>query len=583
MTTNPKSDLTGFIVNLLKPAACLFYLAIGLEILFMISPAALYFYTLYGPALNFLDQWTGAAWLTQFFLPHISTTRSVVLNMLPMVGGTVTLVGTVVFLVAAIQIYTAKFRRRGLVTTGLYRYCRHPQYVGLALLGLGTLLLWPRFMVLIAYVLMLFLYRSLAALEERRCAAGFGDRYREYEEHTERYLPVVRPRKLFATVGMVKPSVPSRRSSLPGAIAGIMVSLALAFGLREYSLASITAHYQTQAAVLSPARLSDHELLAAYHTALNEAGIRQITSSTSETPLLIHVVPKEWHLADLPLEIGSVNGGHDTPDDFDRRRYKVLFSRVRSHEVHASGKAIVRSAYGLDPLRLVEVNIETGAITAAVSPPVHVRSGAIFQRRCFKGRNGGFTMNLIIAPKCSIPGVLILSVLVATLLNPYVSRGQEKNESPDELRLSYEAFDQHPGSGWRKITDTGKYREAARLIDRYQQETKGLVEWQRVNLQFHAGQLYAVAGDEDRALARFKAALFEQESPDAPVRWNAYVGATIAFLERDRQKLAEFREAIARGPKRQGVTPNLDVVDRLIACFHEPYSIAYREQTENCK
>lgn len=48
-------------------------------------------------------------------------------------------------------------------------------------------------------------------------------------------------------------------------------------------------------------------------------------------------------------------------------------------------------------------------------------------------------------------------------------------------------------------------------------------------------------------------------------------------------KLAEFREEIARGPKLQGVAPNLDVVDRLIACFDKPYAVAYHEQTEKCK
>jgi tetratricopeptide (TPR) repeat protein len=192
-------------------------------------------------------------------------------------------------------------------------------------------------------------------------------------------------------------------------------------------------------------------------------------------------------------------------------------------------------------------------------------------------------MIMNILAKRSVPGVLILSAFIATALNLYVSCGQGKNASPNELGLGYEAFDQHPVSGWRKIADAGKYREAAGLIDRYQQETKGLVEWQRVNLRFHAGQLYAAADDKDQALARFKTALFEQEPPDAPVRWNAYVGATIAFLERDRQKLAEFREAIARGPKRQGVAPNLDVVDRLIACFDKPYAIAYHDQTGQCK
>lgn len=377
MTTKPKPFSNQSALSLLKPSASIFYIAIGLEILVMISPAAFYFYSLYGPALNFLDRWPGTAWLTQFFLPHISTTRSVVLNALAKIGGTSIVIGIIVFSAAAIQIYNAKFRRRGLVTNGLYRYSRHPQYVGLALVGLGALLLWPRFMVLIAYVLMLFLYRSLAISEERRCVAGFGSRYREYQDHTERFLPMFPPWKLFAAIGITQPSVQPRRSWLLHTIATLMVCLALAFGLREYSLANITARYQAQNAVLSPALLSDHELLAAYHTTLNEPGIRQIISSNTETPLLIHVVPEAWHLADLPLEAKSVRGGHDTPEDFNRRYYKVLFSRVRSHQTHASGKAIVRSAYGIEPLRLVNVDIASGTTVAAVSPPAHVRWGDI--------------------------------------------------------------------------------------------------------------------------------------------------------------------------------------------------------------
>ena len=171
-------------------------------------------------------------------------------------------------------------------------------------------------------------------------------------------------------------------------------------------------------------------------------------------------------------------------------------------------------------------------------------------------------------------GILVLAM--ASGLPPSVSRGQDKNELPEELELSYEAFDQRPGGGWRKIADEGKYLEAAKLIDRYEKEKKGLEEWQRVNLRFHAGQLYAFAGDKDQALARFKIALYAREPADSPIRWNAYVRATMAFLERDRKKLTELREQIAKGPKHRGVVPNLDVVDRLIECFDEPYSVAYR-------
>ena len=159
---------------------------------------------------------------------------------------------------------------------------------------------------------------------------------------------------------------------------------------------------------------------------------------------------------------------------------------------------------------------------------------------------------------------------------PSGSRGPEDNKPPQELGLSYWAFDQRPGSAWRKIADEGKYLEAAKLIDRYEKEKKGLEEWQRVNLRFHAGQLYAAADQKDRALARFKTALFIKEPADSTIRWNAYVRATIAFLERDRKKLTELREEIAKGPKLQGVAPNLDVVDRLIEHFDEPYLAAYR-------
>jgi hypothetical protein len=177
--------------------------------------------------------------------------------------------------------------------------------------------------------------------------------------------------------------------------------------------------------------------------------------------------------------------------------------------------------------------------------------------------------------------MLALSVASGLLLS--VSRGQDSPEPPKELRLRYQDFDQRPGGGWRKIAGEGKYLEAAKLIDRYEKEKRGLEEWQHVNLRFHAGQLYAFADQKEQALARFKTALYTKEPADSPIRWNAYVRATIAFLERDRKKLTELREEIAKGPKREGVVPNLDVVDRLIENFEEPYSVAYRGKPKKSK
>jgi hypothetical protein len=176
-----------------------------------------------------------------------------------------------------------------------------------------------------------------------------------------------------------------------------------------------------------------------------------------------------------------------------------------------------------------------------------------------------------------IPMVLV----VAIGLSSSASRSQEREERPKELKLSYEAFDQRPGSGWRKIADDGEPLQAAKLIDQFEKETKGLKEWQRVNLRFHAGQLYAFAGQQVEAIARFRTALVAEEAADSPIRWNAYVRATIAFLERDRRQLTKLREEIANGPKTQGVVPNLNVVDCLIEHFNQPYSVAYRGKAKS--
>lgn len=356
--------------RLMKPAAWIVYLIIGFEILFMISPAALYFYALYGPALNVLNRWEATAWLTQFFLPHISTTRSPVLNALPWIGGISTLIGLAWFLAAAGQLYWKKFRRKGLVTTGHYAFSRHPQYTALALLGFGTLLMWPRFLVLVAYVAMLFMYRYLATLEERRCEAQFGRAYRDYQARTPPILPFI-PHS--AGLG----EQPRSGLGVPIAIASLIATLLIGFGLREYTLSEIMAVYPDRAAVLSPAPLSEEELLAAYRTAFKNSDVPQLLARFGTDPLVIHVVPRDWHLADLPIEVEPGRAGHHTPANFDRRFYKILFSRARTHEMGAAGKDIVRSAYGIDPLLSVDVDIAVGKVSAIGTPPAHVMWGDI--------------------------------------------------------------------------------------------------------------------------------------------------------------------------------------------------------------
>ena len=136
---------------------------------FMISPLALHFYVGYGPVLRLLHASPATSWLTGFFLPHFSQTTSAVLNVLKPTGFVLASSGLIAFLVGAVQLYASTLLRRGAVTGGLYRFIRHPQYRALAVLGLGTVLIWPRFLVLASFVIMLCLYDLLARWEEARC------------------------------------------------------------------------------------------------------------------------------------------------------------------------------------------------------------------------------------------------------------------------------------------------------------------------------------------------------------------------------------------------------------------------------
>ena len=144
--------------KIFTPTAWLFYLIIGIEILYMISPFAVYYYSTFGPSLNFLHNSPTTAWLTSFFLPHYVETSSVILNRVHASGGVLIVVGFAFFFIGAGQIYFYKFTKRGAVTRGIYKVIRHPQYVALAIMGLGLLMVWPRFTVLIMFVSILFVY-----------------------------------------------------------------------------------------------------------------------------------------------------------------------------------------------------------------------------------------------------------------------------------------------------------------------------------------------------------------------------------------------------------------------------------------
>jgi protein-S-isoprenylcysteine O-methyltransferase Ste14 len=78
-----------------------------------------------------------------------------------------------------------------LVTSGPYRYVRHPSYLGYFLMFFGLFFLWPNLFTLFPLVAIHGYFR-VTFEEERLLVRRFGDEYVEYQRKTGRFIPMFR-------------------------------------------------------------------------------------------------------------------------------------------------------------------------------------------------------------------------------------------------------------------------------------------------------------------------------------------------------------------------------------------------------
>ena len=209
---------------------------VAFEIAIMISPFAFFFYAVFNPFLLALNQSWMTRWLTAFFLPHMVVPPNGALTVLRILGSVFFVGGMLIFLVCAGQVYLGKLLRKGVATRGLYTLIRHPQYLGLGLAALGLAIMWPRFLTLALFGVMLFLYYLLAKDEERRMINRFGEGYIAYMNRTGMFLPHFIER---AFTGNPKPE---QRLSIGKAIAIFLVLLVIIVG-SGFILRAYTVHH----------------------------------------------------------------------------------------------------------------------------------------------------------------------------------------------------------------------------------------------------------------------------------------------------------------------------------------------------
>jgi protein-S-isoprenylcysteine O-methyltransferase Ste14 len=96
------------------------------------------------------------------------------------------------------QIYSGQ-KIGKLVTTGLYRYMRHPQYLGFLFVTGGLLLQWPSFFTVIIWPILAVMYIQLAKKEDREVGAEFGETFKKYKNAVPAFWPRLRAKKTATT------------------------------------------------------------------------------------------------------------------------------------------------------------------------------------------------------------------------------------------------------------------------------------------------------------------------------------------------------------------------------------------------
>ncbi len=129
--------------------------------------------------IYFISSYFGRISFQNDFLSYMNSTG------MP-IGLIVTGFGLLLVIAGWRPIYRAKAE---LVTKGVYRYVRHPQYLGLLLVTLGWLIHWPTIPTLLMWPILAVMYYRLAKQEEKEMEEGFGDRYLLYKENVPMFIP----------------------------------------------------------------------------------------------------------------------------------------------------------------------------------------------------------------------------------------------------------------------------------------------------------------------------------------------------------------------------------------------------------
>jgi len=377
----------------LSRTVAIIYGLVMFEVVIMVSPFAFYFYAAYGPTLKWLNHSTATAWLTGFLLPHAVFTTSSLLEFIRWDLGRYAFgLGLLAFLVLAAQIYGSKLLGRKMVSAGVYRYIRHPQYLSLGLSAFGLFTMWPRTIIFLLLVGMLFAYYFLARVEERRMLAA-DPSYADYMQRTGMFLPGNPGGRVYRLVfGRWRDQKFARRVAL---IAMLALPLMLGFGLRAHTVRHIAlSAVSPDIEVVSVYPMTPAAMQQLIALALSDPSVQQALRREGQATFVAHILPHDYGMIGMFADIGAhhMAPGNVRPSRFkylcswllpfldshirtdlmgsDGQEYRVVFSRVddpRGKPV--SERQLFDLGSKMTPVYVADVNAAARQVSRTIDPP----------------------------------------------------------------------------------------------------------------------------------------------------------------------------------------------------------------------
>jgi protein-S-isoprenylcysteine O-methyltransferase Ste14 len=363
------------------------------EVIIMISPFAFYFYAAYGPTLRWLNHSKVTAWLTGFLLPHAVFTTSSFLEFLRWDLGRYAFgFGLMGFFLLALQIYGSGLFGRKVVASGAYRYVRHPQYLCLSLSAFGLFTMWPRTIIFLLFVGMLFAYYFLARVEERRMLV-LHPGYAEYMRNTGMFLPGNPGGRVFKLLfGSMHDQRLAARIAI---VSSACVLLWAGVGLRAYTLGHLSRSTNTtNIQILSVYPMTPEVMQHAVALALADSRVEEALQREGPATFVVHILPHDYGMigmfADVrshPMRPGNIHLSgfkylvgcllpfldvHQRTDlmGSEGQEYRLVFSRVDgSGGRPVTPERIFDLSAKMTPVYVVDVDSASAHVSETIDPP----------------------------------------------------------------------------------------------------------------------------------------------------------------------------------------------------------------------